>query len=64
MAMKKTKTSVLLIILSSLALFSVRAQIPGFEWALQVGGVGGGHVADDPDGNQIITGEFQRNGGL
>jgi len=56
--MKTTKTKVLLIILSLMAMLSLQAQYPGFEWALQVGGVGGGHIASDPVGNQIITGTF------
>lgn len=59
--MKKTKTTLLLIMLSVMATLHVNAQTPGFEWALQSGGdslIRGYSIAVDATGNQIITGYF------
>lgn len=48
----------MLIALSMIAFTHNQAQTPGFEWAKQVEGVGGGSIASDPAGNQVLTGSF------
>ncbi len=59
--MKTTKTFLLLIVFSILALFNVQAQTPGFEWATQATGETeswGYSISTDPSGNVITTGHF------
>ena len=60
--MKTQKTILILIALSVMAIFSTKAQTPGFEWATQSGGdslIWGYSIAVDATGNKIITGHFK-----
>ena len=60
--MKKTKTILWIITFSVMVILQAKAQTPGFEWAVQMGGdslVQPTSIAIDADGNQVIIGTFR-----
>jgi hypothetical protein len=60
--MKTSKTILLIIMFSVMAIMRVQAQTPGFEWAVQMGGdslIQPTSIAVDAAGNQVIVGTFR-----